>query len=129
MLGKGGEGLVQAGCECWSREKTGRIEDPWYTMAYMGSGCLCKCTQDPGPGPHWPTLERQLTDSAHVPSVSHPQEPTPTGFNNKGNLLLHVMRDLASGVAGSSTQLIPQESDSFYRPINLPPCRHHSFVV
>lgn len=29
-----------------------------YTMVNMGSGCLCKCTQDPGHGPHWPTLER-----------------------------------------------------------------------
>lgn len=86
------------------------------------------------PGPRaWSTLahtcETQLTDSAHVHSVSHTQEPTPTGFNNKGNLLLHVMRDLASGVAGSSAPLIPQESVSFYRPINLPQRRHHSFVV
>lgn len=74
-----------------------------------------------------------LRDTAHcsacVHSVDHMQEPTPTGFNNKGNLLLHVMRDLASGVAGSSAQLIPHESASFYRPINLPQCRHHSFVV
>lgn len=60
--------------------------------------------------------------------MSHKQEPAPTGFNNKGSLLLHVMRDLASGVAGSSAQLMPREFVS-YRPIYLPQCRHHSFVV
>lgn len=65
-------------------------------------------------GPH-------LRDTAH--SMSHTQEPAPTGFNNKRTSLLHVMRDLASvasGVAGSSAQLMPQESVSFYRPIIIP---------